>query len=200
MKNKQFTLPVLILLLLLSGCANHPTMFPGKLDPGESRYAYTFSAENIVPVYSWQYGLNDRVDGSVHVGLPIWGTGLSLSYLMGADTTASAIRYSKFNLGYTYQHNSGFDATIVRERLLSGDGRYIYYGLRTTYIPKGISGTSAARFGVLVGAWWNQKTGIELGYTYDFQLATDKVDPIQHWPTEHNNLTGISVRLSFGRY
>lgn len=200
MKYKQRLISVIGILLTLVGCANHPTMMPGKLETGESRYVYTFSAENIVPVYTWQYGLNDRVDGAVHVGLPIWGTGLSFTYLMGTDTSASAIRFSKFNIGYTYQHNSGFDATLVRERMMTGEGRYIYYGLRSTYIPKGISGTSAVRFGVLVGSWWNKKMGFELGYTYDFELETEKIDPVQKWPTEHNNKTGVSVRLSFGQF
>jgi hypothetical protein len=191
---------IVIALLFISGCANHPTIMPGKLESGQSSYSYTFSAENIVPVYNWSYGINSYLDGTLHIGLPIWGTGASLSYLTHIDSSDSAIRFRKVNLGYTWQHNAGIDLTLLRERYIFKQSRYIYTGLRATFIPKGISETSAFRFGILLGSWWKERIGIELGYTYDFALGTDWVDPVQKWPTEHHPLTGLSFRLSFGKF
>ncbi|HDR03879.1 MAG TPA: hypothetical protein ENN84_01360 [Candidatus Marinimicrobia bacterium] len=191
---------IFISLLIFSGCANHPTIMPGKLEPGKSSYCYTFSAENIVPVYTWSYGINSYLDGAVHIGLPIWGTGASLSYLTHLDSTENAIRFRKVNLGYTWQHNAGFDLTLLRERYIFKHSRYIYTGMRATYIPKGISGSNAFRLGILLGSWWNERIGVELGYTYDFALGTNWVDPVQKWPTEHHPMTGLSFRLSFGKF
>ncbi len=191
---------IVMLPLFVMSCANHPTIMPGKLAPGETTYNYTFSAENIVPVYNYSYGINSYLDGTLHIGLPIWGTGASLSYLTHHDTTESSIRFRKVNLGYTWQHNAGIDLTLLRERYLLKQSRYIYTGLRASYIPNGISQTSAFRFGILLGAWWSERIGLELGYTYDFALGTDWVDPVQKWPTEHHPLTGLSFRLSFGKF
>ena len=57
---KNFILALFLFFMIFS-CANHPTILPGKLEQGETAYSYSFSVENIVPVYTLSYGLNNKI-------------------------------------------------------------------------------------------------------------------------------------------
>lgn len=189
-----------LLMIFLFSCTNHPTVLPGKLEPGEKSYAYSFSVENVVPVYTLSYGLNKKIDISGALGLPIWGSGVSLHYLISSDTLKNKIKNAKFTAAWHYQHNSQYEISYLKESYKPQKKNAFIYGLRGNYIPEGISGDKAVRFGLLTGILVKQKVLFEIGYTHDFQLETEKFDPVNKWPTEHHYLTGISFKLSVGDF
>ncbi len=190
----------LVLLFAFSACTNHPTVLPGKLQPGETSYTYSFSYENIVPVYTMYYGLNSHMDVSAAIGLPIWGSGAAVHFLVASDTLETKILNSKLTAGWTWHHNPEYEISYLRERCRPARQRVFMYGFRSNYIDKGISGDSAWRFGLVTGILLRYHYMFELGYTHDFQLETVKIDPVNKWPTEHHYMTGISVKFSIGDF
>lgn len=184
----------LVIMIGLAGCAGHPVIYPGKMEPGERCHSFTFSGENLFPVYSVHQSLSSKMDLNIHVGVPVWGSGLSMTYL--ARGTPGALRFTKINAGYIYQQNQSVELNIVREwHNRSSALSSIMFGPRITWILQDVRDDKALRFGFLTGFAFHKRFLIEGGYTHDFALNTFKRDPDSNLPTGHHPVTGVSVRI-----
>ncbi len=195
----RITRYTVLCFLFLTGCAGHPTIYPGKTDPGKTLYSYTFSGENLFPVYSIHRGLSPLCDANLHIGIPFWGSGFSLTYL--ATGTPGSTRMTKVNAGYIFQQNQAVDLTIVKEwhnpySSLSS----IMAGPRGTWILSDVANNRAFRVGFVSGLAFKRKMLFEVGYTHDFALGKDRRDPASQFPTGHHPITGLSVRIVAGSW
>ena len=73
---------ILLLALIFSACATHPTVSPVPLKAGESYWGYTLSTENVLPLIFMRKGLTDHWDLGLRVGMPIYGSGIDISRLL----------------------------------------------------------------------------------------------------------------------
>ncbi|MCD6233898.1 MAG: hypothetical protein J7K63_02510 [Candidatus Marinimicrobia bacterium] len=184
----------LVLVIGLAGCAGHPVIYPGKMEPGSRTYSFAFSVENLFPVYSVHQSVSPKVDLNLHVGVPFWGSGFSMTYL--AKGAPGATRFTKINAGYIYQQNQSVELNIVREwHNRTSTLSSIMFGPRITWILKDVRDDKALRFGLIGGLAFRKHLLLETGYTYDFALSTFKKDPDSNLPTGHHPVTGLSVRL-----
>lgn len=201
-------IPIIIILLLLWGCASHPTISPIPLKEGETYSAVTFSVENILPVFVYRKGLSDISDIGFRIGLPIYGTGIDYS----RTVFQSGEFYDIINFGFSLTPNSNIDMTYYSVRTFpKKPGNAFYTGFRAMYIPNGINGKESMRVGALAGLRINNKVGVELGYFHDL----DKGQPIEKifsmkpendsrypaitdfgLPSEHSRLVGLSLQVS----
>ena len=196
---KKTTLYTFLCLLFLSGCAGHPTVYPGKTDAGKTLYTYTFSGENLFPVYNIHRGLSPRWDANLHVGIPFWGSGCSFTYL--AKGYPGSTRMTKVNVGYIFQQNQSVDLTLIKEwhnpySTLSS----IMAGPRGTWIISDVANNRALRVGFVSGLAFKRKVLFECGYTHDFTLGKNRRDPVSQLPTGHHPITGVSVRVVVGSW
>ncbi len=144
-----------ILALICSTCATHPTFSPLPLERGESLVGYTVSAENVVPLLFYRYGLTDKWDVGLRVGMPAYGTGIDISRLLASKPNRSDI----LNVSYSFNANSNIDYTYYRvmhktkvnEKKGQAVRRLRYMGLRGMVIKSGITGRTSNRFGILFG-------------------------------------------------
>jgi len=204
----QKVIPVFIVLLLLWGCAAHPTICPIPLKEDETRTSIAFSVENILPVFVYRKGLSDISDFGIRVGLPIYGSGIDYS----RTVFQRGDFFDIINFAYSLTPNSSFDMTYYSVRTFPiKPGNAFYTGFRTMYIPKGINGNESIRIGALLGLLIMNKIGIEMGYFHDL----DKGQPIEKiasmqpendprypaitafgFPSENSRLVGLSLQVS----
>jgi hypothetical protein len=186
----------LVLMIGLAGCAGHPVIYPGKMEPGTRTYSFAFSGENLFPVYSLHQSVSPKMDLNLHVGVPFWGSGFSMTYL--AKGIPGATRFTKINAGYIYQQNQSVELNIVREwHHRTSKLSSIMLGPRITWILKDVREDKALRFGCVGGLAFRKRLLLEAGYTHDFALNTMKQDPDSNLPTGHHPVTGLSVRLIY---
>lgn len=198
------------MVFLFFGCSGHPTISPKPLRKGESYKSLTFSAETGVPIYTYRLGLTNMTDIGVSFGLPLYGSGIDVSRIL----THSSNKYQMLNLSYSFALNPTFDATyynIKSHKVLTG--LITYWGLRGSFIPKGVSGGESIRMGILLGYYRMGSWGYEFGYFHDFAsmpleevFSTEPYKPsggyynLEHTsfniPNERHRLTGFSFRIN----
>lgn len=218
MRHLLFTIS---LCIILGGCATHPTVSTTPMEPGEKRYGYTWSAENVFPYLWYRYGLTDKDDIGLRIGPAIYGTGIDYSRILYTKGN----KWDVMNLAWSMNPNYNTDFTYYKfnQRINRDDtpGAVSWYGLRMMYIPEGISGGTSTRIGILLGGQPNDKWGYEIGYYHDFSsIPITKLfdfnwnetvkndanfrrrygnrphsDPASGLPTEYSRLTGISIRV-----
>ncbi|HDP68106.1 MAG TPA: hypothetical protein ENN20_06340 [Candidatus Marinimicrobia bacterium] len=199
---------IIVGLVILMGCAAHPTISPIPLKEDEVRTAITFSYENILPVFVYRKGISDVSDYGIRIGLPIYGSGIDYSHTVFQRGDF----YDIINFAFSLTPNSSFDMTYYSVRTFPiKPGNALYSGFRAMYIPKGINGNESIRVGALLGLLISQKVGIELGYFHDL----DKGQPIEKivamependprypaitdfgFPSENSRLVGLSLQVS----
>ena len=218
MRHLLFTIS---LCIILGGCATHPTVSTTPMEPGEKRYGYTWSAENVFPYLWYRYGLTDKDDIGLRIGPAIYGTGIDYSRILYTKGN----KWDVMNLAWSMNPNYNTDFTYYKfnQRIKRDDtpGAVSWYGLRMMYIPEGISGGTSTRIGILLGGQPNDKWGYEIGYYHDFSsIPITKLfdfnwnetvkndanfrrrygnrphsDTASGLPTEYSRLTGISIRV-----
>jgi len=211
----------LSIVLFVGGCATHPTVSTTRMEEGEKKYGWSWSAENIFPYYWYRYGLSDKSDIGLRVGLPIYGTGIDYSRILYSKEN----KWDVLNLAWSLNpnYNSDFTYYKFKQRASKGDrpGSISWWGMRMMYIRKGITEGSSTRIGILLGGQPGVKWGYELGYYHDFNSMpitklfdfnwndtvkddevlnkrygdTPHIDPGSGLPTEFSRLTGISFRI-----
>ena len=175
---------VIVVALIFSACATHPSISPVPLKQGETYWGYSLSTENILPVVFMRKGLTDYWDLGLRIGLPIYGTGIDITRLLAEKNNRSDL----LNFAYSINPNHNLDFTYYRvnhkvkvneEKGLTVH-RLRYYGLRSMIILSGISGRRSTRFGLLFGGaptikWSDEdetphffKFQWEIGYFHDF--------------------------------
>lgn len=208
-----------IALILLAGCATHPTMTSKILEPGEISSGYTLSTENILPYLWWRKGISDKSSLGFRIGLPIYGTGLDYSRILYVKENKRDV----LNLSWSLNPNYNMDATYYKFKTKMARNGFLktrWWGIRGMYIPKGISGGTSTRMGLLYGRQANPRWGFEIGYYHDFSSIpitelfnfgwdpldsknkarygdTPHVDPGSGFPSEFARLTGLSIMLFF---
>jgi hypothetical protein len=193
MRNKQILLS-LISLIILAGCAGHPVIYPGKMEPGERTHSFTFSGENLFPVYSIHQSMSRKADLNLHVGVPVWGSGVSVTYLVNGEP--GALRFTKINVGYVFQQNQSVELNIIREwHNPTSSLSSLMLGPRITWILKDVRGEKVLRLGLTGGFAIRKKIVFEGGYTHSFSLDSQVRDPVSQLPTGHHPLTGLSMRV-----
>ncbi|MBC8214645.1 MAG: hypothetical protein ISR90_06585 [Candidatus Marinimicrobia bacterium] len=200
----------ILIALILFGCSGHPTISPKPLRKGESYKALTFSAETGVPIYTYRLGLTNMTDIGIRFGLPLYGSGVDISRIL----TYTKNKYQMLNLSYTFSLNPNLEATyynVKSQRMLTG--LITYWGLRASYIPKGVSGGESTRVGILIGYYRQGSWGYELGYFHDFaSMPLEEVFNIEPYepsgggynlehtsfniPNERHRFTGLSFRIN----
>ncbi|MCH7575373.1 MAG: hypothetical protein IIA59_09645 [Candidatus Marinimicrobia bacterium] len=144
-----------LLILILSGCATHPTISPVPLEAGETYLGYTLSVENAMPLIFYRRGMSDKWDVGLRLGMPIYGTGMDVSRILSRKEDRTDV----LNLAFSLNPNYNYDFTYYRVRRKSKvkekKGITIqklrYFGLRGMVIRSGITGRSSTRFGILFG-------------------------------------------------
>ena len=204
----QKVIMILIVSLILCGCAAHPTISPIPLKKGESFSAITFSFENVLPIFVYRKGLSELSDVGFRVGLPICGSGIDYSYTVFQRRDSRDV----INFGLSLTPNSSLDMTYYSIRIFpKKPGNAFYTGFRAMYIPRGINDRESLRIGALGGLRLNNKVGLELGYFHDL----DKGQPIEKifsmependprypaktefgFPSENSRLVGLSLQVS----
>tara|TARA_B100000315_G_scaffold260546_1_gene322774 strand:+ start:17539 stop:18261 length:723 start_codon:yes stop_codon:yes gene_type:complete len=206
----------LLLAAVFSGCASHPTVAPRTLEKGETFYGYSLSIENVFPVLYYRYGITDRSDIGLRVGLPIYGSGVDYSRILYEKENKRDV----LNVAWSLSPNSNFDFTYYKfTQNKKRKGVTTFWGMRGMFIPNGISGGQSVRLGFLIGSYM-KNIGYEIGYFHDFSSMPitklfstnfDYADTSQ-WgtrylnyphsaegglPTEYSRITGLSIRFSF---
>lgn len=145
---------ILLVGLILTGCASHPTISPIPLKQGETYLGYTLSVENAMPMIFYRRGMSDNWDFGVRLGMPLYGTGIDVSRILAVKPD----RTDLINLAYSINPNGNFDYTyyrVKRKQKEKKDGVVVrklrYYGLRGMLIRNGITGRTSSRFGILFG-------------------------------------------------
>ncbi|MCF7801706.1 MAG: hypothetical protein K9N34_06775 [Candidatus Marinimicrobia bacterium] len=202
----------MVLLLAMAGCTSHPLIMPEPLKPGERFTGYMISLENGLPQYVFRWGLSERADLGLRVGLPpTQGNGVDMSYKLIEINN----RIHSVNLGGSIgvDQNNNMSVTYLnskkrprKEKIRQGrkvfykvsntQFNYGYFGMRYMLIPSGMIGDRVHRFGFLYGINRNHRWGAELGYFHDF-AGGEKLTPLGR-PSEHAAITGLSVRFWIG--
>lgn len=205
------------ILFIFAGCASHPTISPQRLKSGEIKRGYTLSTENVLPYLWWRKGLSDVSDIGFRIGLPIYGTGIDYSRVIYVKKN----KWDVLNLAWSLNPNYNMDLTYYKFKSKEGKAGFIktrWWGIRGMYIPKGISGGTSTRMGLLYGRQMSRKWGFEFGYYHDFSSIpitklfdfnwdpedaenirrfgdTPHVDPASKLPTEFARVTGVSIMI-----
>ena len=195
----------LLLALIFSACATHPTVSPLPLEVGETYLGFTLSTENGMPLVFYRRGLTDKWDVGLRVGLPVYGTGIDVSRVLAQQEDRTDV----LNISYSLNPNHNVDYTYYRikrkrktnEKKGVTTQKLRYYGLRGMLIFDGITGRRSQRFGVLIGGAPAIKAADaeslprfyrwqwEIGYFHDFSSMPLKavIDPrafnssSKHW-------------------
>jgi len=211
---------IFFVIIIIGGCATHPTVSTTPMEQGEKRYGWSWSAENVLPYLWYRYGLSDKDDIGLRLG-PVYGSGIDYSRILYIKDN----KWDVMNLAWSMNPNYNTDFTYYKfkQRKSKDDkpGAISWWGLRMMYIAKGISGGTSTRIGFLLGGQPNDKWGYEIGYSHDFNSMpitnlfdfqwndtvkndpslnrrysdTPHTDPASGLPTEYSRLTGISFRV-----
>ena len=159
----------LIIAIIFSGCASHPRVGSQRMAEGDVEYGYAFSVENVFPYLWYRKGISKRSDIGVRVGLPIYGSGFDYSRLLYEKEN----KWDMLNLAWSLNPNYNFDFTYYKFRQRQNKktgalGGTAWTGIRFMHIPRGISGKTSTRIGILFGGKPGAKLSYEIGYYHDF--------------------------------
>ncbi|NOZ73776.1 MAG: hypothetical protein GXO90_00105 [FCB group bacterium] len=205
-------------LIIISGCATHPTPDLTRMKKGESTYGWSLAIENILPYGWYRWAVTDNTSLGFRVGLPVYGTGIDISHILYAKEK----KWDTLNLSWSLNPNHNIDVTYYKfyQRDFRGNPGTFWWAFRGMYIPTGISGNTSTRVGLLLGTFPGKRVGYELGYFHDFSSIpllqifnpkwrwddpanvarygdTPHIDPASGMPSEFSRLTGISLQVFF---
>lgn len=216
----MYRMSCLWLVILLAGCATHPTVSPTRMKKGDSRYGYTLSTENLFPYLWYRVGVSEVSDIGLRVGLPLYGTGVDYSRILYSEEN----KWDLLNVAWSLNPNYNLDFTYYKFKLKKPredkPRKTGWWGLRGMYIPKGMMGKTSLRLGLLKGGHGGGRFGYEVGYYHDFSSMplesvfdpawkwnspknkvrygdTPHVDPASGMPSEFSRLTGLSIMIRF---
>ena len=222
MLNRNLILLSIAILVWGTGCAAHAPVFPEVPKKGETNMGFTFSVENLIPVFWTRHGLGQYTDIGFRLGIPLSGSGIDINrVLLKRDR-----KWDVLNLAYNYSPNSSFDFTYYKfkgdkQRKKKNPFGVSWTGFRGMYIPDGeLVDGSSVRFGLLYGRRLSTKWGFEVGYFHDFnsmplsKIFTSNWNPkdttvvneygagyinyphkVEGWPTQFSRSTGISLQF-----
>jgi hypothetical protein len=125
------------------------------------------------------------------------------------------------NLAWSLNPNYNFDFTYYKFRQRQNKktgalGGTAWTGIRFMHIPKGISGKTSTRIGILIGGKPGSKLSYEIGYYHDFSSMPisylfksdfeaeegDRFSEFPHTtkfgiPSENSRITGFSLQVFF---
>ena len=153
-------------LCLLYSCASHPIVNPHLPETGKVKKGYAISAENVAPFLWYRFGISDKSELGVRVGLPIYGSGIDYSRLLYKKQN----KWDMLNLAWSLNPNYNLDATYYKFKTKKTDTNFLksrWLGFRMMSIQKGLTGGTSNRFGFLFGIQSSPRWGIEFGYFHD---------------------------------
>ena len=207
MNIKKIILLSLSILFLYSGCASHPPVLPQTPKKGETNMGFSFSAENVIPVIWWRYGINNYTDIGYKIGIPLSGTGVDLNRIL----MKKEYSWDVLNAAYNFSPNSSFDFTYYKFKGFKRNGEYTpfnikWVGIRSMIIPNGRYKKSpdgdnqSIRFGLLFGRRLGYRWGFETGYFHDLKAGFDSSNKeyphkYKNWPTQFSRGAGLSMQV-----
>ena len=153
-------------LCLLYSCASHPIVNPHLPETGKVKKGYAISVENVAPFLWYRFGISDKSELGVRVGLPIYGSGIDYSRLLYKKQN----KWDMLNLAWSLNPNYNLDATYYKFKTKKTDTNFLksrWLGFRMMSIQKGLTGGTSNRFGFLFGFQSSPRWGIEFGYFHD---------------------------------
>ena len=153
-------------LCLLYSCASHPIVNPHLPEAGKVKKGYAISVENVAPFLWYRFGISDKGELGVRVGLPIYGSGIDYSRLLYKKKN----KWDMLNLAWSLNPNYNLDATYYKFKTKKTDTNFLksrWLGFRMMSIQKGLTGGTSNRFGFLFGIQSSPRWGIEFGYFHD---------------------------------
>ena len=205
----------LIIAIIFSGCASHPRVSSQRMAEGDVEYGYAFSVENVFPYLWYRKGISKRSDIGVRVCLPIYGSGFDYSRLLYEKEN----KWDMLNLAWSLNPNYNFDFTYYKFRQRQNKktgalGGTAWTGIRFMHIPRGISGKTSTRIGILFGGKPGEKLSYEIGYYHDFSsmpisnvfsssyVQEGRFTEYPHTtkfgiPSENSRITGFSLQVFF---
>lgn len=153
-------------LCLLYSCASHPIVNPHLPETGKVKKGYAISVENVAPFLWYRFGISDKSELGVRVGLPIYGSGIDYSRLLYKKQN----KWDMLNLAWSLNPNYNLDATYYKFKTKKTDTNFLksrWLGFRMMSIQKGLTGGTSNRFGFLFGIQSSPRWGIEFGYFHD---------------------------------
>ena len=205
----------LVIAIIFSGCASHPRVGSQRMEKGDVEYGYAFSVENVFPYLWYRKGISKRSDIGVRVGLPIYGSGFDYSRLLYEKEN----KWDMLNLAWSINPNYNYDFTYYKFRQRKNKktgalGGTAWTGIRFMHIPKGISGKTSTRIGILFGGKPGSKLSYEIGYYHDFSsmpisnifsssyVPEGRFTEFPHTtkfgiPSENSRMTGFSLQVFF---
>ena len=153
-------------LCLLYSCASHPIVNPHLPETGKVKKGYAISVENVAPFLWYRFGISDKSELGVRVGLPIYGSGIDYSRLLYKKKN----KWDMLNLAWSLNPNYNLDATYYKFKTKKTDTNFLksrWLGFRMMSIQKGLTGGTSNRFGFLFGFQSSPRWGIEFGYFHD---------------------------------
>lgn len=203
----KLTLFCIILSFIFSGCASHAPVFPQTPKKGETNMGFSFSAENVIPVIWWRYGLNKYTDIGYRLGIPLSGSGFDVNRVL----MKKEYSWDVLNTSYNFSPNSSFDFTYYKFKGYKRRGQYSpfrikWYGIRSMIIPQGRyknrpdNDNQSIRFGLLFGRRLSPRWGFETGYFHDLKAGFDPKNKdyphkYKNWPTQFSRGAGLSFQV-----
>lgn len=203
----KLTLLCIILSFIFSGCASHAPVSPQTPKKGETNMGFSFSAENVIPVIWWRYGLNKYTDIGYRLGIPLSGSGFDVNRVL----MKKEYSWDVLNTSYNFSPNSSFDFTYYKFKGYKRRGQYSpfrikWYGIRSMIIPQGRyknrpdNDNQSIRFGLLFGRRLNPRWGFETGYFHDLKAGFDPKNKdyphkYKNWPTQFSRGAGLSFQV-----
>ena len=212
-------IPISFCMLLMVGCASHPTINPHLPEAGKTKKGYAFSTENVFPYLWYRQGISDKSEIGMRLGLPFYGTGIDYSRVLYQKEN----KWDMINLAWSVNPNFNVDATYYKFKTKIGSDKFVksrWWGLRGMIISNGITNHASNRIGILFGMQRNPRWGFEMGYFHDptsipiTELFNPKWDPTADgvssrfsdkpmkdkstgFPSEYSRLTGMSFSIFF---
>lgn len=168
---------------------------------------FSFSAENVIPVIWWRYGINKYTDIGYRLGIPLSGSGVDLNRVL----MKKEYSWDVLNTSYNFSPNSSFDFTYYKFKGYKKKGQYSpfrikWYGIRSMIIPQGRykdrpdNDNQSIRFGFLFGRRLGQRWGFETGYFHDLKAGfnpknKDYPHKYENWPTQFSRGAGLSLQV-----
>lgn len=168
---------------------------------------FSFSAENVIPVIWWRYGLNKYTDIGYRLGIPLSGSGFDVNRVL----MKKEYSWDVLNTSYNFSPNSSFDFTYYKFKGYKRRGQYSpfrikWYGIRSMIIPQGRyknrpdNDNQSIRFGLLFGRRLNPRWGFETGYFHDLKAGFDPKNKdyphkYKNWPTQFSRGAGLSFQV-----